>query len=99
MDGAVGVLNIIRDLTIFIYISNLLLTNRIDASQFFLYISGTTSLVIILQESMKQISSIRKESNRFSYFINLMEGARPKTKNNIHTQKVWERPLKMNRSQ
>ena len=99
MDGAVGVLNIIRDLTIFIYISNLLLTNRIDASQFFLYISETTSLVIILQESMKQISSIRKESNRFSYFINLMEGARPKTKNNIHTQKVWERPLKMNRSQ
>lgn len=88
MDGAVGVLNIIRDLTIFIYISNLLLTNRIDASQFFLYISGTTSLVIILQESMKQISSIRKESNRFSYFINLMEGARQKTKNNIHTERM-----------
>ena len=86
MDGAVGVLNIIRDLTIFIYISNLLLTNRINASQFFLYISGTTSLVIILQESMKQISNIRKESNRFSYFINLMEEARPKTKNNIHTE-------------
>lgn len=88
MDGAVGVLNIIRDLTIFIYISNLLLTNKIDASQFFLYISGTTSLVIILQESMKQISSIRKESNRFSYFINLTEEARPKTKNNIHTERM-----------
>lgn len=88
MDGAVGVLNIMRDLTIFIYISNLLLTNKIDASQFFLYISGTTSLVIILQESMKQISSIRKESNRFSYFINLMEEARPKTKNNIHTERM-----------
>lgn len=86
IDGAVGVLNIIRDLTICIYISNLLLTNRINASQFFLYISGTTSLVIILQESMKRISNIRKESNRFSYFINLMEEARPKTKNNIHTE-------------
>lgn len=73
MDTAVAVLNILRDLVVFIYIARLLLANQIDASEFFLYITGTTSLVVILQESMKQISDIRKESNRFSHFISLME--------------------------
>lgn len=73
MDGAIAVINIFRDLIVFGYISNLLLKDQIDASQFFLYTSGMTSLVVVLQESMKQISSIRKESNRFVHFINLME--------------------------
>ena len=73
MDTGVAILNIIRDLVVFAYISRLLLSNQIDASQFFLYTTGTTSLVVILQENMKQISTIRKESNRFSHFINLME--------------------------
>lgn len=73
VDGAVAGLNILRDLIVFGYISNLLLMDQIDASQFFLYTTGMTSLVVVLQESMKQISTIRKESNRFSYFINLME--------------------------
>ncbi len=73
MDTAVAVLNILRDVTVFSYISYLLLNNQIDASQFFLYTTGTTSLVVILQESMKQISTIKKESNRFSHFISLME--------------------------
>lgn len=73
MDTAVAILNIMRDVVVFSYISYLLLNNQIDASQFFLYTTGTTSLVVILQESMKQISSIKKESNRFSHFINLME--------------------------
>lgn len=73
MDGAIAVINIFRDLIVFGYISNLLLKDQIDASQFFLYTTGMTSLVVVLQESMKQISSIRKESNRFVHFINLME--------------------------
>lgn len=73
MDGAIAVINIFRDLIVFGYISNLLLKDQIDASQFFLYTSGMTSLVVVLQESMKQISTIRKESNRFVHFINLME--------------------------
>lgn len=73
MDGAIAVINIFRDLIVFGYISNLLLKDQIDASQFFLYTAGMTSLVVVLQESMKQISSIRKESNRFIHFINLME--------------------------
>lgn len=73
MDTAVAILNILRDVVLFSYISRLLLNNQIDTSQFFLYTTGTISLVVILQESMKQISDIRKESNRFSHFINLME--------------------------
>lgn len=73
MDGAIAVINIFRDLIVFGYISNLLLRNQIDASQFFLYTTGMTSLVVVLQESMKQVSNIRKEGNRFSHFINLME--------------------------
>lgn len=73
MDTAVAFLNILRDAAVFGYISALLLNNQIDASQFFLYTTGTTSLVVILQESMKQISGIKKESNRFSHFISLME--------------------------
>lgn len=73
MDTAIAVLNILRDVVVFSYISYLLLNNQIDASQFFLYTTGTTSLVVILQESMKQITDIRKESNRFSHFISLME--------------------------
>ncbi len=73
MDTVVAVLSILRDIVVFAYISGLLLSNQIDPSQFFLYTSGTTSLVVILQESMKQISSIKKESNRLSHFISLME--------------------------
>jgi len=73
MDTVVAFLNILRDLAIFSYISYLLLNNKIDASQFFLYTTGTTSLVVILQESMKQITNIKKESNRFAHFISLME--------------------------
>lgn len=73
MDGVVAVLNIVRDAAVFGYISMLLLNNKIDASQFFLYTAGTTSLVVILQDSMKQIAGIKKESKRFSHFIHLME--------------------------
>lgn len=73
MDTAVAILNILRDITLFGYISSLLLKGQIEPSQFFLYTSGTTSLVVILQESLRQISDIRKESNRFTHFINLME--------------------------
>lgn len=90
MDGLVAILNIIRDITIFTYISILLFNNRIDASQFFLYISGTSSLVIILQEAMRQISSIRKESNRFSHFITLMEENRPELKNDVNMEELEE---------
>ncbi len=73
MDGAIAVINVLRDLIVFGYISNMLLKDQINASQFFLYTSGMTSLVVVLQESMKYIASIRKESNRFIHFINLME--------------------------
>ena len=88
MDGAVAILNIIRDLTIFTYISSLLFNNSIDASQFFLYTSGITSLVIILQEAMRQISSVRKESNRFAHFINLIEEKSPKLKNDLDVEEL-----------
>lgn len=73
MDTLVAILNILRDIAIYGYISILLLKGEIEPSQFFLYTTGTTSLVVILQDSFKQISDIRKESNRFSHFINLME--------------------------
>lgn len=88
MDGAVAILNVIRDLIIFSHISKLLLINQIDASEFFLYISGTTSLVVILQEGMKQLSSIKKESNRFSHFINLMEEEKEEIQNNRYKEEV-----------
>lgn len=83
METAVAILNILRDLALFTYISRLLLNNQIDTSQFFLYTTGTISLVVILQESMKQVSDIRKESNRFSHFINLMEEEKPVSKDNV----------------
>ena len=81
MDTAVAILNIVRDITLFGYISSLLLKGQIEPSQFFLYTSGTTSLVVILQESLRQISDIRKESNRFTHFINLMEKEKQASKN------------------
>ncbi|MDR7856809.1 ABC transporter ATP-binding protein [Tissierella sp.] len=83
MDIAVAILNILRDVVLFSYISRLLLNNQIDTSQFFLYTTGTISLVVILQESMKQVSDIRKESNRFSHFINLMEEEKSVLKDNV----------------
>lgn len=73
MSTASAILNLLRDIVLFSYISNLLLTRQIDASQFFLYTTGMTSFVVILQDSMKQIANIKKESNRFTHFINLVK--------------------------
>lgn len=90
MDTAVAVLNILRDVSVFSYISYLLLNNQIDASEFFLYTTGTTSLVVILQESMKQITNIRKESNRFSHFISLMEEEKAVSKDTTDIDDIYE---------
>ena len=88
MDTAVAVLNILRDVVVFSYIARLLLANQIDASEFFLYTTGATSLVVILQESMKQISDIRKESNRFSHFISLMEEENQVLKDSVEIKDI-----------
>ncbi|NLY46592.1 MAG: ABC transporter ATP-binding protein [Tissierella sp.] len=88
MDTAVAVLNILRDVVVFSYIARLLLVNQIDASEFFLYTTGTTSLVVILQESMKQISDIRKESNRFFHFISLMEEENQVLKDSVEIKDI-----------
>ncbi|NLY20014.1 MAG: ABC transporter ATP-binding protein [Tissierellia bacterium] len=73
MESLVVLLNLIRDISIFGYISYLLYTNVIEASQFFLYITSTITLMTILQTTFIQLSDIKKESKRLSYYIELME--------------------------
>lgn len=72
MDVGSAIVNVLRDIVLFGYISKQLLDNKIDPAQFFMYTTGVTAFVVILQESMKQIAHIWKESIRFSHFINLI---------------------------
>lgn len=66
-------LNIIRDLTVFTYISYMLLEGKIEVSQFFLYTTGTISLVTILQEMLKQIAEIFVYTKGVKAYMELLE--------------------------
>lgn len=66
-------LNIIRDLVVFAYISYMLLESKIQISQFFLYTTGTISLVTILQEMLKQMAEIFVYTKGVQAYMELLE--------------------------
>ncbi|MEA4812023.1 MAG: ABC transporter ATP-binding protein [Anaerolineaceae bacterium] len=70
-ETAIAGLDLIRDTALFGWLAFLFLQGHIDSSLFFLYSIGSISFVVIAQQCMKDIATIRKEEQRFSTFMNL----------------------------
>jgi ATP-binding cassette subfamily B protein/ATP-binding cassette subfamily C protein len=71
VESLIGLLDFIRDGILYGWLIYLFLHNQLDASQFYLYTSGTIAFVMIAQQCMIDIAKIRQESVQFENFMKI----------------------------
>lgn len=71
VESLIALLDFIRDGVLYGWLIYLFLHNQLDASQFYLYTSGTIAFVMIAQQCMIDFAKIRQESVQFENFMKI----------------------------
>jgi ATP-binding cassette subfamily B protein len=71
LDAVVALLNLVRDGLLYGYLVAQFLKGRLALSDFYLYMIGVLSFVVIAQQAMTNIATIHRESKRFACFMRL----------------------------
>lgn len=71
LDAVVALLNLVRDGLLYGYLVAQFLKGRLALSDFYLYMTGVLSFVMIAQQAMTNIATIHRESKRFACFMRL----------------------------
>ncbi len=76
LDALMALLNLLRDGLLYGFLAWQFLQRRLDLSSFYLYMTGVLSFVVIAQQALANIATIRRESKRFACFMRLdIQGA------------------------
>lgn len=77
--SGIALLNLIRDGLLYSWLLVQFLSNRLIPSDFYLYTTGITAFIVFLQESMKNMASIKRESAKFRKYLDFIERINEKT--------------------
>ena len=73
----IALLNLLRDAGLYAFLITAFLRGEMDAGGFFLYTGSLMGFMTVAQQAMTNLSAIRREGQRFSSYMRLMEDAPP----------------------